>query len=72
MVGEQQLSLCFESEVGEARPALPHLLLSELAATQQQSATVLCLRHFKRQGAFAADANSVRLLEKIARKVKYF
>lgn len=70
MVREEQLSLCFESQASEAQPAVPGLVSS--ASTAQPSADVLCLKQFKRQRASAADASSVRLLEKIARKVKYF
>jgi hypothetical protein len=71
MVREEQLSLCFEPEASEV-PPVPPRLSSETPVRQQSTASVLCFGQFKRHRASTTDANSVRLLEKIARKVKYF
>ncbi|WMY11315.1 hypothetical protein [Paraburkholderia phenoliruptrix] len=66
MVREEQLSLCFEPLADDVQQA------SSTLNSQQQPARVLSLTHFKKRRPAADDANSVRLLEKIARKVKYF
>lgn len=71
MVREEQLSLCFEAEADQAHPVPPGHS-SAPAAIPLPTASVLCLRQFRRQHPAAADANSARLLKKIARKVKYF
>ena len=72
MVREEQLSLCFEPQAeDEAQPAIPELVVSA-SAEQRTAASVHCFQQFKRRHPSPADANSVRLLEKIARKVKHF
>ncbi|WP_321854664.1 hypothetical protein [Paraburkholderia tropica] len=66
MVREEQLSLCFEPLATDAQQACPSTTGTLLTAS------VYCLKQYKEQRQSVDDANSVRLLEKIARKVKYF
>lgn len=72
MVREKQLSLCFEPQAGEAGQPFPDVVSTSSLPEQQPATNIFCLRQFKYQRAFVADANSARLLEKIAHKVKYF
>ncbi|WP_224101866.1 hypothetical protein [Paraburkholderia caribensis] len=66
MVREKQLSLCFEPLANDVQQACP-------SATGLRSAAIVhCLKQYKEQRQSVDDANSIRLAEKIARKVKYF
>lgn len=66
MVREKQLSLCFEPLAGDVQQA------PSPSNSQKPPARVLSLAHFKQRRPAAEVANSVRLLEKIARKVRHF
>jgi hypothetical protein len=66
MVREEQLSLCFEPLANDAQQVSP----STNGALS--TASVYCLKQYKEQRQSVDDADSLRLLEKIARKVKYF
>lgn len=74
MVREEQLSLCF----GPAPDSDEHALtgkdsLSGAGAVElRQSAHILHICNFAHAGSSSAELSNVRLLEKIARKVKYF
>lgn len=71
MVREKQLSLCFDSVVEIDSLAVPGRAAPSVH-DGQAGATVLRLDEFKHRRASEADVSRLRLLEKIARKVKFF
>lgn len=74
MVREKQLSLCFGPAPDSDEQALAGkgTLSGAGVVEPRQSAHILHICNFSRAGSSSAEFSNARLLEKIARKVKYF